>query len=120
MGRVLVIEDELAMAELLSKTMAVLGLEVVVAVDGPAGLDALLHGSFDVALVDLALPGLSGTEIAAAARAAGVKTPLVAVSGNLTLEVFQGDLFADVLSKPLRPTELMDLVANLTGRPEPT
>ena len=57
------------------------GHEVHTASDGASGLDALLELRPDIALIDIGLPKLDGYELARRARAAGVATRLVAVSG---------------------------------------
>jgi signal transduction histidine kinase len=57
------------------------GHEVHEAADGPAGLALIGSGNFDVALIDIGLPGFSGLELARRAREAGAGCRLVAVTG---------------------------------------
>jgi len=62
-ARVLIVEDEAALMDIYSSILAKAGYEVTKAVDGVAGLDAALHGSPDLVLLDLALPLKDGFEI---------------------------------------------------------
>ena len=63
MTRVLVVEDEDSISEPLAYMLRKEGFEVAVAVDGPAGLAAYDRDGADLVLLDLMLPGLSGTEV---------------------------------------------------------
>jgi two-component system response regulator RegX3 len=61
--RVLVVEDEDSISEPLAYMLRKEGFEVSVAADGPAGLAAFDRDGADLVLLDLMLPGLSGTEV---------------------------------------------------------
>jgi len=63
MTRVLVVEDEDSISEPLAYMLRKEGFEVAVAPDGPAGLAAYDRDGADLVLLDLMLPGLSGTEV---------------------------------------------------------
>jgi DNA-binding response OmpR family regulator len=58
------------------------GFEVVVAGDGPTGLRAALHSAFDVILLELAVPGLSGCQVVQRLRAQGVDTPVLIIAAK--------------------------------------
>jgi two-component system, OmpR family, response regulator len=58
--RVLLVEDEPGMAAALRRGLAAEGYVVDHAADGPAGLDAARFGAYDVVVLDIMLPGLSG------------------------------------------------------------
>src|SRR2546423_10522516 len=58
------------------------GMDVVCAADGPNGLRAALTGSFDVVLLDIMLPGLSGYRVLQHMRAENVETPVLLVSAK--------------------------------------
>jgi two-component system copper resistance phosphate regulon response regulator CusR len=58
--RILTIEDEPRMSALLHKGLSEHGHDVTVALDGAEGLKLTLDREFDVVLLDLGLPGLSG------------------------------------------------------------
>jgi two-component system response regulator RegX3 len=63
MTRVLVVEDEDSISEPLAYMLRKEGFEVTVASDGPAGLSSFDRDGADLVLLDLMLPGLSGTEV---------------------------------------------------------
>lgn len=81
--RVLVVEDNEDIADMLALLLERWGHEVIVRRDGRSGLDAALSGSFDLALLDLGLPELDGFELARRLRAArGLESPvMIAISG---------------------------------------
>ena len=72
MTRVLVVEDEESFSDALSLHAAKEGFDVAVAADGPAALAEFERHGADLVLLDLMLPGLSGTEVCRALRAAVV------------------------------------------------
>ncbi|KQX07714.1 MULTISPECIES: response regulator transcription factor [unclassified Leifsonia] len=61
--RILVVDDEVEMTELLARGLAADGHHVTQAHDGIAAMGAARSGQFDVAVVDLMLPGMSGFEL---------------------------------------------------------
>ena len=80
MPRVLVVDDEQALRVALGRGLTAEGLAVVLAADGPSGLRAAGTGHFDVIVLDVDLPGLSGYEVVQRLRALGVDTPVVLIS----------------------------------------
>ncbi|XKJ36961.1 response regulator [Streptomyces sp. 147326] len=83
--RILVVEDEEGLAESLRRGLSADGHLVEVAHDGHRGLDlalALAGGPYDVVLLDLMLPGLSGYEICARMRAHGDTTPVLMLTAR--------------------------------------
>jgi len=79
--RVLVIEDNADAANSLRALLELDGHSVELAADGPTGLDALLAGRPDAAVVDIGLPGINGFEVAKRSRGAGYAGMLVALTG---------------------------------------
>ena len=79
--KVLVIDDEPILRDLLTEFLQLLGHEWDLAADGPAGLarfDPLVH---QAVLTDFLMPELTGLEVAEAIRARGCTTPIVMISG---------------------------------------
>jgi DNA-binding response OmpR family regulator len=66
----------------LERGLAAEGMDVAAVVDGPSALRAGLTGSFDVLLLDIMLPGLSGYRVLQRLRAEGVRTPVLLVSAK--------------------------------------
>ncbi|MCY0926091.1 response regulator transcription factor [Streptomyces sp. H27-H1] len=81
--RILVVEDEVGLAESLRRGLSADGHWVDLAHDGHRGLDlALTGGPYDVVLLDLMLPGLSGYEICRRMRAHEVATPVLMLTAK--------------------------------------
>jgi len=80
--RVLVVDDELGVRRALQRGLGAEGMDVVTAADGPTGLDIARTGAFDVILLDIMLPGLSGYRVLQALRGDGVTTPVLLVSAK--------------------------------------
>jgi two-component system OmpR family response regulator len=101
--RILVVEDEAAMARSLSRGLEAEGYSVDVAGDGEEGLSRALTGGFDAVILDLMLPKLGGYEVVAQLRTGGVRVPVL----MLTAKVGEDDQTEaldsgadDFLSKP--------------------
>ncbi len=85
------------------------GHTVLVARDGVAGRDLALGERFDLCIFDIHLPRLRGDEAARALRAAGVTSPLIALSSSALASEVDGGLaagFDAYLTKPIAPSAL--------------
>jgi DNA-binding response OmpR family regulator len=80
--RVLVVDDELGVRKALHRGLRAEGMDVVTAADGPSALRLAQTGSFDVLLLDIMLPGLSGYRVVQHLRAQGIRTPVLLVSAK--------------------------------------
>jgi PAS domain S-box-containing protein len=80
-AKILVVDDNRDVAELMLESLTVLGYEVRVAFDGPSAL--VIAGDFtpDVALLDIGLPVMDGLELAGRLRAMAAETRFIAVTG---------------------------------------
>lgn len=74
---VLVVDAEDAMRTALSRGLHAEGLAVVTVGDGPGGLRGVLTSTFDVIVLDVGLPGLSGYRVLRRLRADGIDTPVL-------------------------------------------
>src|SRR6185369_3828721 len=87
--------------------------------DGPAGLEAALHGGYDVVILDIMLPGLSGYRILERLRAAQVWTPVLMLTAK-DGEYDEADAFDlgadDYLVKPFSFVVLLARLRNLLRR----
>jgi signal transduction histidine kinase len=112
-GRVLVVDDEEALAENVAEIIGTLGVETAIAHDGRTALALAASHDFDVALIDVRLPDGDGMSLLAPLRARFPFMQLVLVTGNATLEgaiaAVRGGAFAYVL-KPVSPPDLLDTV----------
>ena len=89
------------------------GYGVAFAVDGPAGLKALKEeGPFDLLLLDFAMPGMTGSEVARIVRNRNPEQQILMMTGYLEHEAVLSELGAQpMLQKPFDPSELLFRVA---------
>jgi two-component system, OmpR family, response regulator len=80
--RVLLVDDEVALAATLASGLSGLGFDVEVAHDGRTGLERATAGSFDVVVLDVMLPVLDGHEVCRALRAREVWTPVLVLTAK--------------------------------------
>ena len=108
--RVLLVEDEPALARGVSDTLRANGFEVILATDGERGLDAASSGAADLILLDVMLPKINGYEICRALRAQGIDVPILMLTAKgQEQDVILGlNLGADdYITKPFRMGELI-------------
>jgi DNA-binding NtrC family response regulator len=86
MSRVLIIEDEYALAAALSTVVRRLGAEPVVAASGQGGLEKAQKQRFDLVLLDIGLPDMSGLKVLATLRAGAEPPPVLIITAHGTLE----------------------------------
>ena len=109
MSKILIVEDEAAIADLEKDYLELSGFEVVVANDGQTGLDKALNEDYDLVILDLMLPGVDGFEICRQMRAEK-NTPIIMVSAKKDdIDKIRGlGLGADdYMTKPFSPSELV-------------
>ena len=109
MTRVLVVEDEASYSEALSYVLRKEGFDVAIAETGPDALVEFDRGGADIVLLDLMLPGLSGTEVCRQLRQISA-VPIIMVSAKDTEvdKVVGLELGADdYVTKPYSPRELV-------------
>lgn len=109
MAKLLIIEDELEIAELEKDYLEMNGYEVELAADGISGLERALSGEFNLVLVDIMLPGIDGFEICKKIRENN-NMPIIVVSAKKDdSDKIRGlGLGADdYITKPFSPSELV-------------
>lgn len=109
MKRVLIIEDETAIAELEKDYLELSDFEVAIAGDGMEGLGMALEDDYDLVILDLMLPGMDGFEICKRIREEK-NTPILMVSAKRDdIDKIRGlSLGADdYITKPFSPSELV-------------
>ncbi|HMI66621.1 MAG TPA: response regulator transcription factor [Cyclobacteriaceae bacterium] len=119
MANLLIIEDEPAMQLGLRDNLELERYTVEIASDGEAGLAKIKSGNFDLVLLDVMLPKLSGFDVCKAARAAGIRTPilLLTAKGEEIDKVLGLELGADdYVTKPFSVRELLARIKALLRR----
>ena len=109
MSKILIVEDEDAIADLEKDYLELSGFEVQVANDGVKGLELALSDDFNLVILDLMLPGVDGFEICRKVREEK-NTPIIMVSAKKDdIDKIRGlGLGADdYMTKPFSPSELV-------------
>lgn len=117
--RILVVEDELHLAEALSHILKKNYYTVDVANDGEAGLDNALSGIYDVIVLDIMLPKMDGITVLETLRSEGFDTPVILLTakGEISDKVRGLDSGADdYLAKPFNTEELLARIRALGRR----
>lgn len=115
--KVLFAEDERALSHALTTILERNSYEVEAVYDGATALDCLLGNEYDVAVLDIMMPGMNGIEALKFARAQGVRVPVIMLTAKGTVEdkVEGLDTGAnDYLVKPFSAKELMARLRALT------
>ncbi|MDP3712955.1 MAG: response regulator transcription factor [Mycobacteriales bacterium] len=118
MTRVLVVEDEESISDPLSYLLKQEGFEVVVAPTGPEALAEFDRGGADIVLLDLMLPGLSGTEVCRQLRAVSSVPVIMLTARDSEVDKVVGlELGADdYVTKPFSSRELVARVRAVLRR----
>jgi DNA-binding response OmpR family regulator len=120
--RVLVVEDEQALAAGLRKGLEAEGFAVDLAFDGVDGLWLVRENEYDVVVLDIMLPGLDGLQVCAALRAAEIWTPILVLTARESerVEIMALDTGADdYLMKPFSHQVLVARLRALLRRGAP-
>jgi two-component system OmpR family response regulator len=119
--RVLVIDDDSRLFELLDGYLADNGVQATHAGDGPRGLALLEHGAFDAVFLDVMMPGMDGLAVLRKIRERS-RTPVIMLTakGDETDRVVGLELGADdYLGKPFSPRELLARLRAVLRRAQP-
>jgi DNA-binding response OmpR family regulator len=118
--RALIVDDERAIVEVLSRYLEDEGFAVTGVYDGSEAVQTALAGAFDVILLDLNLPAMSGIEIFKTIRKASDVPILMVTARDDAIDRVVGlELGADdYISKPFNPREVVARVKNIVNRVE--
>ena len=102
-------DDEAHLRDLMQMELPRLGHEVTVCPDGTAALRALERGSYDAALLDIRMPGMTGIEVLGQIRQISPDTQVIILTGHATVDTAVQALRLgafDYLTKPCKWAEL--------------
>ena len=123
MRRILALDDDADMLSLYTSALSDARYEVDTLADGEAGWDALCTNEYDLLLTDNQMPRLTGLELVARLRAAGMMLPVILSSGSRKSDQIGDGKWlglASVLYKPFTPTELVEAVRHSIPSPPVT
>ena len=118
--RVLIIEDDQELRELLRTTLEAEGFTAEIATDGAEGLSRLRRGIPDLVLLDLVLPGVNGLEVLMALRSdpAARRVPVIVMTGTQTqASELRGLGVVALLHKPFATDALLARIAAVLRLP---
>ncbi len=119
MARILIVDDDEKLLHMLRRTLVYEGHQVFTATDGVQAMARIQEQPPDLILLDWLLPGLSGVEVAARVRAAGLSTPILMLTARDAVEDRVEGLDSgadDYLVKPFAPAELLARIRALLRR----
>lgn len=119
MKKILIVEDEINMVNGLRDNLEFEGFEVDTALEGTSGLKKILQCRYDLILLDIMLPEISGFEICKSARKEGVNTPIILLTarGEEIDKVLGLELGADdYITKPFSLRELLARIKAILRR----
>jgi DNA-binding response OmpR family regulator len=122
LGRVLVVDDDEVIRQLIAVNLKLEGFEVITAVDGEDCLEKVVDADPDVITLDVMMPRLDGWVTATALRknpeTAGIKVVLITARAQEDDRYRGGQIGVDAyLTKPFDPAEMIRVVRELAGAP---
>jgi signal transduction histidine kinase/CheY-like chemotaxis protein len=117
--RCLVVDDEEAVGAVIGDVLEALGHKAVVLTDGAEAVERFRADPFDVVFTDLAMPGMSGWQVAQAVKDVAREVPVFIVTGfgvTLSTDERRAHGVEAIFSKPLKIQDVIDAMAQVTRR----
>jgi DNA-binding NtrC family response regulator len=108
-GRILIVDDEEAMGQLIARSLSRKGHQCTVAVNGEDGLRAIHERSFDLIITDMVMPGFDGVTFVNTIKTVDPNIPVIMITGHGSIDNAVKAMKAGAfhfLSKPIRMAEL--------------
>ncbi len=105
-ARILLVDDDSAVREVTAEALREMGYEVLEAGSGGAALEVLEGLSLDLLIIDLAMPGMSGAQLATRVRSNWPELPILFVTGFADRSLLADVSEAHIVGKPFAPGEL--------------
>ena len=109
MARILIVEDEIPINNLIKRNLSLVGHECTQLFDGESAVKAIWDGRFDLVLLDVMLPGLSGFEVIKQIP----KTPVIFVTARTALNDKLAGLYLGGDDYIVKPFEILELIARV-------
>src|SRR5213596_3627577 len=118
MKRILIIDDDIDMCQLLSRFLQRKGFETDIATNGKKGIIAFKESAFDLVLCDFRLGDKEGTEVLKEIKLINHDVAVIIITGysdiKTAVEIIKQGAF-DYITKPLVPDEVLAILNNITG-----
>lgn len=121
MAKILLVEDDTNIAKSVQDTLELDGHRVETVANGEDAMAYLGANEYDVIVLDMGLPGISGVEVCQNFRSRGGKAPILMLTANDTIDHKESGFTAgidDYLTKPFQPKELLLRIKALLRRPQ--
>jgi two-component system, NtrC family, response regulator HydG len=118
LGRILIVDDELVVRDSLDKWFAGEGYETGIAASARQALEMIQKNEWDLALLDIKMPGMDGMELQARLREIDPELVIIIMTGYASVETAVQALKRgayDYVTKPIDPDELVHLVSKAIG-----
>ena len=118
-AKILIVDDDVSMCETLSDILEEKGYYVAVAQDGPEAIEGVENQRFDLALIDIVMPGMNGVEVLRQIKAIDPQVTTMVMTGHAAL----GESISDALEAGAdgilyKPLDIDAIVEMITGRAE--
>jgi len=115
MHRILVIDDEKSILDVVHLALTRAGFKVEIAPDGQEGINKFDHGAFDLVITDIIMPGIDGKNVAKHIRTSDrPHTPIIGFSGTPWL--LENNEFDLVFAKPFPLMDLVNAIQDLSTK----
>ncbi|MBN1849333.1 MAG: response regulator [Deltaproteobacteria bacterium] len=112
-GRILVVDDDESIQDVVAGFLEVMGFDVVLAGNGIEALAVFIGNSFDMVLTDLRMPAMDGLSLAGHIKKRSPSTPVILLTGSDREDVLkkvEGGPFCSVIFKPFKMLEFQKMV----------
>jgi two-component system chemotaxis response regulator CheY len=121
--RILIVDDEQTVRDLVAKTLTTADYDVDTAPDGPSALDRLRTTEYDLLITDLKMPGMDGLSVIREVRRLTAELPIIIITGYSTeasaIEAINLGV-SGYLTKPFRLPRVLAVTARALGEAGPT
>jgi EAL domain-containing protein (putative c-di-GMP-specific phosphodiesterase class I) len=107
---VLVVDDEVRVAQALVRVLGAAGFDVEIATDGREAMEAVNQRAFDVIISDINMPGMNGIALLRAVRSRDLDVPVILMTGEPTLETAMEAITLGALQYFTKPMNNMEVV----------
>ncbi len=111
--RILVVDDEEELVQTVLERLEIRGLTAAGVTSGPAALDVLSQGGFDVALIDVKMPGMGGLDLLREIRRRWPGMAVVLLTGHGSAQLAEEGLGLGASAYLMKPIKLEDLIEAL-------
>ncbi|MCK5327417.1 MAG: sigma-54-dependent Fis family transcriptional regulator, partial [Candidatus Latescibacteria bacterium] len=119
MKNILIVDDDQAVAEMLSEVVKAMGKHPITAANGREGLEKFQEHSVDLVITDLKMPGMNGIEVLKAIRVLQPGTPVILITGYATVDTAVECMKSgavEYIPKPFTPDLLLEKVHDTLAR----